>query len=251
MHTESPRPDSQALIRNLGYLLYQPYKLLVFLPIVMLSTNVFGSLVVITMSLGLVGIARKIPVLWARVNALAAPSRVRVSGRQHIVPGQSYVVVANHQSHFDILAIYGWLGIDIRWVMKMELRKVPVLGLACEKLGHIYIDRSSSRRAQASIEQAKSQLHSGTSIFFFPEGTRSLDGRLLPFKKGAFKLAKELNLPILPITIVGTHDILPAKTLNLLPGSVELVVHPPVVQTPDSSEESLLLQARERIQSAL
>lgn len=251
LHTESPRPDTQALIRNLAYLLYQPYKLLVFLPILLLSTNVLGCLVVLSISLGLAGFARRIPVLWARLNALATPARVRVHGREHIVPGQSYVVVANHQSHFDILAIYGWLGIDIRWVMKMELRKVPVLGLACEKLGHIYIDRSNSKRAQASIDRAKSQLHGGTSIFFFPEGTRSLDGRLLPFKKGAFKLAKELNLPILPITVIGSHEILPSKTLNLFPGTVDLVVHPPIQQTADTTEESLMAQARERIQSAL
>ena len=251
LHSESPRPDTQAAVRNLAYLLYQPYKLLIFFPVVILSTNVLGALIVVAVTLGLVGIAGKLPVLWARINTLAAPSRVRVSGREHIVAGQSYVVVANHQSHFDIPAIYGWLGIDIRWVMKMELRKIPVLGLACEKLGHVYIDRSSSHRAQSSINAAKSQLHGGTSIFFFPEGTRSLDGRLLPFKKGAFKLAKELNLPILPVTILGTHEILPAKTLNMFPGAVELVVHPPIPMTADSTQESLMAQARERIQSAL
>lgn len=238
-------------MRNLAYLLYQPYKLLVFLPIVILSTNVLGMLIVAAVSLGFTRLGGKLPVLWARINALAAPSKVRVSGREHVVPGQSYVVVANHQSHFDILAIYGWLGIDIRWVMKMELRKVPVLGLACEKLGHVYIDRSNSHRAQASIDAAKSQLKNGTSIFFFPEGTRSLDGRLLPFKKGAFKLAKELNLPILPVTIRGSHDILPAKTLNLFPGAMDIIIHPPILLDGDSTEESLLQQARERIQSAL
>jgi 1-acyl-sn-glycerol-3-phosphate acyltransferase len=239
------------MMRNLAYLLYQPYKLLVFLPIVILSTNVLGMLIVAAVSLGFTRLGGKLPVLWARINALAAPSKVRVSGHEQVVPGQSYVVVANHQSHFDILAIYGWLGIDIRWVMKMELRKVPVLGLACEKLGHVYIDRSNSHRAQASIDAAKSQLKNGTSIFFFPEGTRSLDGRLLPFKKGAFKLAKELNLPILPVTIRGSHDILPAKTLNLFPGAMDIIMHPPILLDSDSTEESLLLQARERIQSAL
>ncbi len=251
MHSESPRPDSQAMMRNLAYLLYQPYKLLVFLPVVILSTNILGMLIVVTMTLGFTSLARWLPVLWARINALATPSRIRVTGREHIEPGQSYVIVANHQSHFDILAIYGWLGIDFRWVMKMELRKVPVLGLACEKLGHVYIDRSNSRKAQASIDAAKAELINGTSIFFFPEGTRSLDGRLLPFKKGAFKLARELNLPILPVTISGSHDILPAKSLNLFPGAMEIVIHPPIAMTPDSTEEVLSSQAKERIVSAL
>ncbi len=251
MHSESPRPDVQAMTRNLAYLLYQPYKLLIFLPVVVIATNILGGLIIILISLGLPRLARPLPVLWARVNALAAPARVRVTGRDQFDPNQSYVVVANHQSHFDILAIYGWLGIDFRWVMKMELRKVPVLGLACEKLGHVYIDRGNHQRAQASINAAKQQLQNGTSIFFFPEGTRSLDGRLLPFKKGAFKLAKELQLPILPVTITGSHEILPAKTLNLFPGAVDIIIHAPIAVDENSCEETLLAQAREKIASRL
>lgn len=251
MQPHAPGPDAQAWSRNLAYLLYQPYKLLIFLPIVVIATNILGGLIIILVSLGLPRLARPLPVLWARVNALAAPARVRVEGRENVDPTQSYVVVANHQSHFDILAVYGWLGIDFRWVMKIELRKVPVLGLACEKLGHVYIDRSNKRRAQESIQAAKQQLRHGTSIFFFPEGTRSLDGRLLPFKKGAFKLAKELGLPILPVTIVGSRDVLPAKTLNLFPGNIEIVIHPPIALNDDSSEEQLMTLSRERIVSRL
>lgn len=251
MHTQSPGPDAQAWSRNLAYLLYQPYKVLIFLPVILIATNLLGGLIILLVSLGMPRLARPLPVLWARINALAAPARVRVQGSENVDRNQSYVVVANHQSHFDILAIYGWLGIEIRWVMKIELRKVPVLGLACEKLGHVYIDRSNHRKAQASIDAAKQQLQNGTSIFFFPEGTRSLDGRLLPFKKGAFKLAKELGLPLLPVTINGSHDILPAKTLNLFPGTVDIIIHPPIPVEEASSEEQLMAQARERIASRL
>ena len=251
MHSESPRPDAQAMFKNLAYLLYQPYKLLIFLPIMVITTNVIGATIVLVLALGFQRLAHALPVLWARINALATPSRVRIQGQENAVPGQSYVIVANHQSHFDILALYGWLGLDFRWVMKMELRKIPVLGLACERLGHVYIDRSNSQRAQASINAAKKQLVGGTSILFFPEGTRSLDGRLLPFKRGAFKLAKELQLPILPVTIIGSHDILPAKTLNLFPGSMDIIIHPPIAVDANTSEESLITQARERIDSCL
>lgn len=251
MHPHSPGPDTQDWSRNLAQLLYQPYKLLIFLPVVVIATNLIGGLIILLVTLGLPKLARPLPVLWARINALAAPARVRVEGRNNVDRSQSYVVVANHQSHFDILAIYGWLGIDFRWVMKIELRKVPVLGLACEKLGHVYIDRSNHRRAQESIDAAKQQLQNGTSIFFFPEGTRSLDGRLLPFKKGAFKLAKELGLPILPVTITGSHDILPAKTLNLFPGNMDIIIHPPIQVTATCTEEQLIAQARERISSRL
>ena len=88
---------------------------------------------------------------------------------------QSYVIVSNHQSQYDILLMYGWLGTDFRWVMKKELRRVPVLGLACEKLGHIYVDRSDSAAAVASLNAARKKLVNGTSVVFFPEGTRSRD----------------------------------------------------------------------------
>jgi 1-acyl-sn-glycerol-3-phosphate acyltransferase len=153
---------------------------------------------------------------------------VTVEGAQHVDAGRSHVVVANHQSQFDILVIYGWLGIDFRWVMKQELRKVPVLGVCCEKLGHIFIDRSDRGAAIAAIERAKRDIPEGTSIFFFPEGTRSRDGSLLPFKKGAFRMAVEFQMPILPVSIAGTHSMLPPDTLRFRPGHARMVIHPPV-----------------------
>lgn len=249
MHTSSNNAFS-SLEKQLGFLLYQPYKLLIFLPILVFSTNLIGAMVVVFMALGLNTLARSLPVLWARINALGSLSRVRVSGREQVDPTQSYVIVANHRSHFDILAVYGWLGIDFRWVMKQELRKVPALGIACEKLGHVFVDRSDPRKAKTSIENAKAEIRDGTSIFFFPEGTRSDRRQMLPFKRGAFKLAKELGLPILPVTINGSGRILPTKTLNLMPGVVEIVIHEPIDST-DLDELELAQLARDRIASQL
>jgi 1-acyl-sn-glycerol-3-phosphate acyltransferase len=153
---------------------------------------------------------------------------VQVSGRENIDRRQSYVIVSNHQSHYDVFVLYGWLGIDFKWIMKKELRKIPALGVACEKIGHIYIDRSNRQAALASIEEAKERIINGTSVIFFPEGTRSRDGSLRSFKKGAFRMALDLNLPILPLTVDGTYRILPADTTRLRPGRAKLTIHEPV-----------------------
>ncbi len=102
------------------------------------------------------------------------------------------------------------------------------LGLACDKLGHIYVDRSNREAALKSIQAAKSRMADGTSVLFFPEGTRSRDGRLRDFKKGAFHFALDLQLPLLPITINGTRAILPSDTLDLFPGRATMKIHAPI-----------------------
>jgi 1-acyl-sn-glycerol-3-phosphate acyltransferase len=153
---------------------------------------------------------------------------VKVIGVENMDKRQSYVVVSNHQSQFDIFVLYGWLGVDFKWVIKQELRKVPAIGIACEKIGHIFIDRSNRERALASLHQAKKNIVNGTSVIFFPEGTRSQDGSLGLFKKGAFKMAIDLELPILPITIVGTKEILPSNSMDLFPGKARMIIHRPI-----------------------
>ncbi|MCG8313924.1 MAG: 1-acyl-sn-glycerol-3-phosphate acyltransferase [Pseudomonadales bacterium] len=208
--------------------LYTPYKWLFFLPAMVISTNIAALILIFYCLLGGKKLTKVVPVLWARFNTKVTPASVTVIGRENIDFNQSYVIVANHQSQFDIFAIYGWLGIDLRWVMKQELRNIPVFGYACEVMGQIIIDRSNPKQAMKTIEQAKDKVKDGTSIMFFPEGTRSLDGQLLPFKAGAFKFATELGLPILPVTIRGSHAILPPKTIRLQPGEIDIIVHPPI-----------------------
>lgn len=209
--------------------IYQPYKWLILIPVFTISTLFFAGMTValcFVLSPGttswLCGTA------WARLNAWLTPMWVSIQGREHIDPHQSYVIVSNHQSQYDIFVLYGFLGIDFKWVMKKELRKAPMLGLACERLGHIYIDRSDHKAAVASINSAKERIRNGTSVIFFPEGTRSRSGDLLPFKKGAFKMARDLGLPVLPVAIIGTRDILPPDTLDILPGRARMVIHKPV-----------------------
>lgn len=215
--------------KRLSYLLYQPYKWLVFLPLFLLATGFFVGLGAIMVFFSGDTLAnRTTGVWWARFTSFITPMRVRVTGRENIERGRSYIVVSNHQSTFDIFVLFGWLGIDLKWVIKQELRNIPVFGYAVEKGGNIVIDRSDPKKAIESLERARSRVKAGTSIIVLPEGTRSRTGQLGEFKKGAFVLALEMGLPILPVTITGTRAILPPRTLDLFPGRAFMQVHAPV-----------------------
>jgi 1-acyl-sn-glycerol-3-phosphate acyltransferase len=242
------------LMNKFLYYLYQPYKWLIFLPVALAMTFIFGILALIFLALTNPKLASYVGgVLWARSISFLTPLSVRVKGREHIDPLQSYVIISNHQSIYDIFILYGWLGVDFKWVMKKEIRKFPIVGISCEKIGHIFIDRSNREAAVASLQAARSRISNGTSIIFFPEGTRSTKTTLREFKKGAFKTALQFQLPILPITIKGSQRILPTQTLDLLPGRVEMIIHPPIdiAKYKDDELPVLLTTARVIIQSAL
>ena len=209
--------------------LYTAYKWVFVLPVLVLTTTILGSFIIALSFLGAPDYASRVfGTLWAKINTKAALIGVQTTGKEHIKQGQSYVVVANHQSLLDIYLLYGYLGIDVKWVMKQELRAVPVLGLACEMMGHVIVDRSNTASALASMERARERIKDGMSVIFFAEGTRSRSGELKPFKKGAFRMAQELNLPILPITIQNTRHILPSDTIDLRPGVTRMTIGKPI-----------------------
>jgi 1-acyl-sn-glycerol-3-phosphate acyltransferase len=216
--------------RVLLKIIYFPYKWFVFFPVLVINTLIFGVIAVIVSSL----VNQRVGsyyggAVWSRFNAFITPMLVKVSGKENIHKDVSYVIIPNHQSLYDIFLLYGWLGIDIKWIMKKELRKLPGVGFGSAKVGHIFLDRSNQRAAMESLNEAKKKLVDGTSVVIFPEGTRSPSGKLLPFKRGAFKLALDLKLPILPVTINGTRNIMPAKSItNILPGKASLTIHPPL-----------------------
>ena len=238
-------------MKKLLRLLYKPYKWLIFGPILVCTTFILGGTAMVCAALAGPKAASLFGVVWARLNSWATPMLVQIRGRGNIDKAQSYVIVSNHQSQYDIFVLYGWLGIDFKWVMKIELRKVPVLGIACEKIGHIFIDRSNTEAALHSLNDAKSKIVNGTSVIFFPEGTRSKDGNLGRFKKGAFKMALDLGIPILPITISGTRSILPTKTIDIFPGRASMTIHPPVDITgyDNGSVKNLMAEVRSIIES--
>ena len=241
-------------LQKLLFILYQPYKWLVYFPFLVGSTLIFGALAVIFSTL----INQKVGsfiggAIWSRLNGYMTPIFVKVIGRENIGRKQSYVIVSNHRSSFDIFVLYGWIGIDFKWVLKQELRKIPGLGIGCEKVGHIFIDRSNPEKAIASINSAKEKIVNGTSVLFFPEGTRSKTGKMGNFKKGAFIFAIDIGVPLLPVTVVGTEKILPPGTLNLLPGRVKMVIHRKIDVSGYCAENvgELMSRAGDAIQSGL
>ncbi len=235
-------------------ILYKFYEWFIFVPLLGLSTLIFGTSAAILAIIVNPNFASQVcAVSWARFISFITPVFVKVTGRENLDKNKSYIIVSNHQSHYDILTVYGWLGVDFKWVMKKELRKIPALGIACEKIGHIFIDRSNPGAAVESLKEAKAKLTAGTSVMFFPEGTRSKDGKIGQFKKGAFRMAADLDLPLLPVTIKGTREILPAGTYNLFPGKAELIIHKPIEPSNYGSAdiENLIEETRQAIISGM
>jgi len=166
--------------------------------------------------------------MWTRVLTTMLPMRVHIRGREHIDQDRAYVVVCNHESQLDILALYGRLGLDLRWIVKQEIRSIPLIGWGCRIVGHVFVDRQDRDAAIASINQAVLRLEPGEGMLFFPEGTRSKTGELMPFKSGAFRTALMLNMPILPVSIEGAWELM--RPGQLLPGfgSVRVQIHPAI-----------------------
>ena len=233
--------------------LYQPYTFILYVPFLLLWTvlNFIGVVLVVPFSPR--AASRWFGGNWGRGLMWAVPSRVRVSGREHIESGASYVLVANHLSLMDIPLLYGWLPLDLKWIMKKEVRKIPVIGIGTAMLGHIFLDRSNRQAAIEELRQVKNDLLPGTSILFFPEGTRSRNGKLQAFKMGAFHMARDLDLPILPITILGTNAILTPDRIDLFPGIARMIIHPaiPVADVRTLCSEELRDRSRQVIASAL
>lgn len=165
---------------------------------------------------------------WARSICALSFVRVKIKGMEKLDKNQSYIFMLNHQSWFDIFVIYGWLPFFFKWIMKADLRKIPFVGAACQAAGHIFINRESPKAAQKSLEKAKQELQKGVSVVIFPEGTRTWDGSLKNFKRGGFKIATDLGLPIVPVTLRGCFERMPRNTLAITPGPIEMLVHEPI-----------------------
>lgn len=166
--------------------------------------------------------------VWCRMIARTAGVRVRVHGAHHIQPGTSYVFLSTHQSYMDIPAMLGYLPAQLRIAAKKVLFRIPFMGWHLTRAGHIPVDRSSTENAVASMQRAASYLRGGICAFIFPEGTRSRDGYLHKFKKGGFKLAVQANVPIIPITITGSRQVLPPDEIIFRPGPIDMYVDAPV-----------------------
>ncbi|QOC21147.1 1-acyl-sn-glycerol-3-phosphate acyltransferase [Wenzhouxiangella sp. AB-CW3] len=234
--------------------LYPIWMWLVYVPLAALTTLVSAVLAVPLALLVSPRLANRcIAANWGRMLAWLVPVRVSVEGLDGVDPSRSYVVVANHQSQFDIPVVYGFSGLDLRWVAKAEVGRIPFVAAGCRAIGHVFINRSDPDQARTAINRAVERLKPGTGLMFFPEGTRSRSGELMRFKKGAFRVAIDQQLPLLPVSVIGSRDILPADSLRLRPGRVRLRFHAPIDTTGMSAADvgDLRRQAHEIIAEGL
>ncbi len=186
---------------------------------------------------------------WARLLLFFAGVKVKVEGKENIKEGRPYVYMSNHLSTFDIPASIAFIPGTARFVAKKELFKVPFFGQGMNLVGIIKIDRGNSAEARKTIEKAAETVNSGVSVIFYPEGTRSEDGNVQSFKKGGFVLALNGGIPIVPIAINGSRDIMKKKSLRLNPGAIRMQFLPPVETQNYNYEErnALVKEVRERI----
>ncbi len=170
--------------------------------------------------------------IWAKLFLLVTGTRVTIEGAERIDPNGSYVFTGNHSSNLDIPVIMGRLPVSIRFMAKKEIFKVPVLGGAMRAIHMIETDRRFSPTAHRAInEQVTTVIDAGLSLMIFPEGTRSEDGKMLPFKKGAFRIARDNELPIVPVTIVGAYEAWRPHAKLIFGGKVKLMIHDPIPTT--------------------
>jgi 1-acyl-sn-glycerol-3-phosphate acyltransferase len=181
--------------------------------------------------------------------ARTAGARVRLHGAEHIQPGASYVFLSSHQSYMDIPAMLGYLPAQLRIAAKKSLFRIPFMGWHLTRAGHIPIDRSSTQNAVTSLQKSASYLHGGICVFIFPEGTRSRDGSLHGFKKGGFRLALQARVPIIPVTILGSRQILPPDSIIFRPGAIDMYVDAPI--STDGLTEADLEQLMQTVWDAI
>lgn len=167
--------------------------------------------------------------------------KVVVRGRKNIEAGKTFLFLANHQSYCDPPALFVSIPRDVRLILKKELRKLPLLGLIMEMGGFVFIDRKDRVQSVTGMKQAVRQLQHGHSFLIYPEGTRTRTGELGPFKKGPFIMAIESGIPIVPISVRGSYDIMPPHRFTVKPGTIVITFHPPI------ATNGLLLADRERL----
>ena len=236
--------------------LYRIYQLLIGLPVVVILTIITALTVAVGTTIGDGHFWGYYPGRWwAKLILKVLLIPVKVEGREHLEKDQSYVFVANHQGSFDIFLIYGHLGRNFKWMMKHQLKKMPFVGFACQKSHQIFVDKRGPSKVRKTYEDAREILQEGYSVVVFPEGSRTFTGHMGLFRKGAFALADELQLPVVPLTINGSFNILPrmrdGKWIKWHP--LCLTIHQaiyPVGKGPDHVNATLR-QAYDSVMSAL
>ena len=168
---------------------------------------------------------------WANAVLKIFGVKVHVSGLENLEKGRTYIYVSNHASMFDIPAVIGTLPDEVRIVYKKELSYIPIWGWSLAVGHYIAIDRFSAKDAMKSLDSAAEKIRQGASVILFAEGTRTRTGKLQPFKRGAFSLAGRSGIPVVPLTINNSFNILPKGSLKIRPADIALVVDKPIPTT--------------------
>lgn len=232
--------------------LYILYQYLIGFPLIVLSTLFTAVFTIVCFPWKNGKAPRAVQVFWSRsvIRLLLLP--IKVTGRENVDPKQSYVFVANHQSFLDVFAVYGWLPNNFKWLMKKEIRRVPFVGTACAVAGHIFVDRSNPRAALQSMEKVKRELVDGISTVIFPEGTRTKTGEIGRFKQGAFKIAMDMELPVVPITLNGFYKAMPSGQPFANPFShLSLHIGKPIDISQFTDINDAMLHVREKVEHGI
>ena len=236
--------------------LYYVYQLLVGLPVLVISTIITAFEVGIGCAIGNGHFWGYYPGhWWGRIIVRSLLLPVTVEGQEHLEKEQSYVFVANHQGAFDIFLIYGFLNRNFKWMMKRSLGSIPFVGFACRRSHQIFVDKRGPKKIKETYDRAREILQQGYSVTVFPEGARSFTGHMGKFRKGAFALADELQLPVVPLTINGSFDVLPRQRgfnfINWHP--LRLTIHQPIYPIGQGPQnvDATLRQAYDSVMSAL
>jgi 1-acyl-sn-glycerol-3-phosphate acyltransferase len=184
--------------------------------------------------------------LWGPLGLWVAGARLDVR-RAPAPPDGPVIFASNHESALDIWVLFATIGRPFRFIAKQELFRLPIFGWYLRVGGHIPVDRSNRQRALQSLAAAGDTVRAGTSIVVFPEGTRSRDGRIQPFKKGPFVVAKQAGVPIIPIAIAGSGAVTPSQRIEVHPGPIRLAAGDPIDPAAFPDKESLLAEVRRRI----
>ena len=221
--------------------------LLVTLPLIYVLTIFWGTLSLLVSLVEATGRAQHACARWwARSLLFVSRTRVTLRGVEQITPGRTYVYVANHQSYMDIPVLFAYLPGDFRIMAKTSLFYIPFLGWHLHRSGHMPVTSSNPRSAARSLLKAADYVSKGTSVFIFPEGARSPDGRLGAFKAGTFLLAIKAGVPVVPVTLNGTRAVVKMYSSHIRPGRVEMILHPPISTAGMDSHSADELSARVR-----
>ncbi len=229
------------------------YQWIIVMPIMVVITIMTALITIIGCFLGNHRVWGYYPgLIWSRLFCLISLVRIEVRGREKLDRSTSYVFVANHQGAYDIFLIYGYLGHKFKWMMKSSLRRIPFVGAACAAAGFIFVDRSG-KGLRETLAAAEKILTGGMSLVVFPEGSRTPDGKIHRFKKGAYQIADDLSLPVVPLTIDGSYRVLSKNSKLIRPGKIVLTIHDPIFPQADGryDMDALITDSYRVIESAL